>query len=105
MDNLYRLFIKSETEYMHYKLGHIIDAEDVTDFKTAIAENKIKVYIRDESAMYNEAGTTFLDFAFAIHSEIKKGESSLPNNKDSGEKTLNVSSNNGDVNIEFVSKQ
>ena len=42
---------------------------------------------------------------FAIHSEIKKGESSLPNNKDSGEKTLNVSSNNGDVNIEFVSKQ
>ena len=70
MDNLYRLFIKSETEYMHYKLGHIIDAEDVTDFKTAIAENKIKVYIRDESAMYNEAGTTFLDFAFAIHSEI-----------------------------------
>ena len=42
---------------------------------------------------------------FAILSEIKKGESSLPNNKDSGEKTLNVSSNNGDVNIEFVSKQ
>lgn len=39
---------------------------------------------------------------FAIHSEIKKGESNLPNNKDSGEKTLNVSSNNGDVNIEFV---
>ncbi|EOS58898.1 hypothetical protein C814_02196 [Anaerotruncus sp. G3(2012)] len=39
---------------------------------------------------------------FAIHSKIKNGESSLPNNKDSGEKTLNVSSNNGDVNIEFV---
>lgn len=39
---------------------------------------------------------------FAIHSKIKNGESNLPNNKDSGEKTLNVSSNNGDVNIEFV---
>lgn len=39
---------------------------------------------------------------FAIQSKIKKGESNLPVNKDSGEKTLNVSCNNGDVNIEFV---
>lgn len=39
---------------------------------------------------------------FNIQTEIKKGESNLPNNKDSGEKTLNVSGNNGDVNIEFV---
>ena len=39
---------------------------------------------------------------FAIQSEIKKGESNLPDQKDGGEKTLNVSSNNGDVNIEFV---
>ena len=36
---------------------------------------------------------------FAIQSEIKKGESNLPDNKDSGAKLLNVSSNNGDVNI------
>ncbi len=70
MDNLYRLFVKSETEYMRYKLGHIIDAEDVTDFGTAIDGKKIKVYRRDETAMYIEAGATFLDFAFAIHSEI-----------------------------------
>ena len=39
---------------------------------------------------------------FVIRSEIKKGESSLPDNKDGGEKTLNVSANNGDVNIEFA---
>ena len=39
---------------------------------------------------------------FAIQSEIKKGGSNLPDNKDSGEKTLKVSSNNGDVNIEFL---
>ena len=70
MDNLYRLFIKSETEYMRYKLGHIIDDEDVTDFGSAIDGKKIKVYRRDKSAMYIEAGATFLDFAFAIHSEI-----------------------------------
>lgn len=41
---------------------------------------------------------------FAIQSEIKKGESNLPDNKDGGEKKLNVSGNNGDVNIELVSK-
>lgn len=41
---------------------------------------------------------------FAIRSEIKKGESSLPDNKDGGEKTLNVSANNGDVNIEFAAE-
>ena len=39
---------------------------------------------------------------FAIQSEIKKGGSNLPDNKDSGKKTLNVSSNNGNVDIQFV---
>ena len=41
---------------------------------------------------------------FAIISEIKKGESNLPGNKDNGEKALNVSCNNGDVDIQFASK-
>lgn len=39
---------------------------------------------------------------FVIQSEIKKGKSNLPDNKDSGGRMLKVSSNNGDVNIEFV---
>ena len=39
---------------------------------------------------------------FAIQSEVKKGESNLPDSKDGGEKTLNVSNNNGNINIEFV---
>lgn len=39
---------------------------------------------------------------FAIQSEIKKGDSNLPSNKDSGEKSLNVSCNNGNVDIEFI---
>ncbi len=41
---------------------------------------------------------------FAVQSEIKKGESNLPDKKDSGEKMLHVSGNNGDVNIEFINK-
>lgn len=41
---------------------------------------------------------------FAIQTEIKKGESNLPDSKDGGEKTLKVSANNGDINIEFVNQ-
>ena len=39
---------------------------------------------------------------FDIQTEIKKGGSSLPDRKEGGEKTLQVSCNNGDVNVEFV---
>ena len=39
---------------------------------------------------------------FAIQTEIKKGESNLPESKEDGDKTLKVSANNGDINIEFV---
>ncbi|MEK5483214.1 DUF4097 family beta strand repeat-containing protein [Viridibacillus sp. FSL R5-0888] len=39
---------------------------------------------------------------FAILSEAKKGESNLPANKSRGDKTLNVSTNNGNINLEFV---
>ena len=38
---------------------------------------------------------------FAIQTEIKKGRSNLPDNKDNGEKTLIVSANNGDIAIDF----
>ena len=41
---------------------------------------------------------------FSIQSEIKKGDSNLPDQKDGGEKTLTVSNNNGNVNIEFVNE-
>ena len=41
---------------------------------------------------------------FSIQTEIKNGESSLPDKKENGEKVLNVSSNNGDVNVEFINE-
>ena len=41
---------------------------------------------------------------FAIWSKTKKGSSNLPEKKEDGIKTLNVISNNGDVNIEFINK-
>ena len=39
---------------------------------------------------------------FSIQSSIKKGESNLPDNKEDGEKTLDVTGNNGDIQIEFT---
>lgn len=39
---------------------------------------------------------------FSILSEIKKGESNLPDKKADGEKALHVTSNNGNVNITFA---
>ena len=41
---------------------------------------------------------------FAIQSDIKKGKSNLSDNKGGGGKTLNVSCNNGDVDIELISE-
>lgn len=42
---------------------------------------------------------------FSIQSDIKKGESNLPDTKDGGGKTLHVLCNNGDVDIAFVSNE
>lgn len=39
---------------------------------------------------------------FAIQTEMKKGRSNVPNRKAGGVKTLTVSGNNGNVDIEFV---
>lgn len=39
---------------------------------------------------------------FSIQTELKKGESNLPGDKDDGEKALRVSCNNGDVDIAFA---
>ena len=39
---------------------------------------------------------------FAMTSEVKKGTCNLPAHKEGGSKTLNVSNNNGDIQIEFT---
>ena len=39
---------------------------------------------------------------FSIISTTKKGESNLPKNKPNGEKSLKVSTNNGNINIELI---
>lgn len=41
---------------------------------------------------------------FSIRSNIKKGGSNLPDQKNGGEKTLHASCNNGDIQIEFANR-
>lgn len=41
---------------------------------------------------------------YTISCDSKKGESNLPSSKEGGAKTLTVSNNNGDIDIEFVSE-
>ncbi|NFT06264.1 DUF4097 domain-containing protein [Clostridium botulinum] len=41
---------------------------------------------------------------YAISCDIKKGKSNLPSSKENGTKTLMVSNNNGDIDIEFINE-
>ena len=77
MDNLYRLFVRTETEYKRYLYGNIV-AEDSSFHLADINEieprdtynEKIKVFRRDGSSMWIDKGATVLDFAFYIHSDL-----------------------------------
>lgn len=58
------------------------------------------LYLADKNG--NIGGTVIGSYDdFAIQAEVKKGESNLPGNKNGGEKTLNVSCNNGNISIDF----
>ena len=77
MDNLYRLFVRTEIQYQRFLYGNMIDADyslkitDVNEIEPRETFNeKIKVFRRDGSSMLIDKGATVLDFAFYIHSEI-----------------------------------
>jgi len=77
MDNLYRLFVRTETEYRRFQCGNIIDADsslaisDINEIEPRDTYNeKIKVFRKDGSAMIIDKGATVLDFAFYIHGEL-----------------------------------
>lgn len=77
MDNLYRLFVRTETAYQRFIYGNIVDADsslalaDINEIEPRDTYNeKIKVFRRDGSAMLIDKGATVLDFAFYIHSDL-----------------------------------
>lgn len=80
MDNLYRLFIKTEQEYMRYRLGNIVDENPIDSFVDSSKidfidprdayKKKIKIFLRDGSERFIDEYATVLDCAFEIHSKI-----------------------------------
>lgn len=77
LGNLFRLFIKTYTEYMHYKLGNIIDTYSALSFQSIsnvapreTLNEKIKIFKRNGAASWIDKGATVLDLAFAIHGDI-----------------------------------
>lgn len=69
MDNLYRIFVKTETDYLHYMFGGIIEKDKFT-YNFEKEGKQIKVFKRDGSATLIESGSSVLDFAFKIHSNL-----------------------------------
>ncbi len=78
MSNLYRMYIKTQSEYMMYCLGDSM--KEIEEFPwTNVDEtapgvgtfkNKIKVFMRNGDSMLIDDDATVLDFAFAIHTEL-----------------------------------
>lgn len=71
MKNMYRFFIKSESEYLHFLYGDIINREKYEIInEPQKSKSKIKIFRRDGSPDFVEKGTTVLDFAFKIHEDL-----------------------------------
>lgn len=68
-------------------------------FETLDVGNALTLNVKNGDISGSVAGS-YSDFA--IQSDIKKGESNLPDQKEDGEKTLEVTCNNGDVEITFL---
>lgn len=69
MENMYRIFVKSESQYMRFRIGYV--AENIMFNKEPTSlKGKIKVFTASGEARYIDAGATMLDFAFMIHSEL-----------------------------------
>src|SRR5699024_9715197 len=71
MKNIYRFFVKTESQYLHYLYGDIIAREKFNlNYLTRRNESRIKVFRKDGTAEMVKKGTTVLDFAFMIHEDL-----------------------------------
>ena len=77
MDNLYRLFVRTELEYQRFLYGSIVDPDsnfsidNVNEVEPRDTYNeKIRVFRRDGTALDIDQGATVLDFAFYIHTDL-----------------------------------
>lgn len=70
MNNLYRIFIKTEEEYLCYQLGTTIQKDTFRMNQDVRDDSLIKVFKMDGTAAWIEKGATVLDFAFKLHENL-----------------------------------
>lgn len=71
MHNLYRLFVRTESEYLNYFYGDIIHEDNVPRKNISQpSEHTIKIFKPDGTSVRVNDNTTALDFAFLIHEDI-----------------------------------
>ena len=70
MNNQYRIFIKTEEEYLCYRLGTYIEKEKFRLNSNNEDSSVIRVFTKDGAAIEIEEGATVLDFAFLIHENL-----------------------------------
>lgn len=96
-----RAFIACSAEMAQEKQRFSNRLQDIA-FESLDVGNTLTLNVKNG----NVSGTVVGSYDdFSIQSDIKKGESNLPDTKDGGGKTLHVSCNNGDVDIAFVSNE
>lgn len=68
-NNQYRLFIKTESQYYHFRFGNINKDQLITE--TAVKDShKITVFQKDGRPIRIQEDATLLDLAFQIHTEM-----------------------------------
>lgn len=71
MKNMYRFFIKTETDYLHYLYGNIISRDHIALNNVSKSnETHMKIFRRDGKSELVEEGISVLDFAFRIHKDV-----------------------------------
>lgn len=71
MRNMYRFFVQSESDYLHYLYGDIISRDKFNlNYLSKKNESQIKVFRKDGTAEMVDKGITVLDFAFKIHEDL-----------------------------------
>lgn len=106
MQNLYRLFVKTENEYLQYFYGDIISKDNVgTDYIPRQSDNVIKVFKPDGTAVHVDSNTTALDFAFMVHEDIGLHFDSAEINRNGEAVHPNTTLKNGDTVKIITSKE
>lgn len=106
-DLLASLEIRTTNENISVAALSVADDISLSNNNGDISFDKLTIgnSLRMENKNGNISGSVVGSYDdFAIFTESKKGENNLPGSKEGGTKTLNVTNNNGDIDVAFISE-